>query len=68
MLTKLQKTKRELKIKNYIPKTIKSYLYRIRKYFSFKGNDFANLDKENIRDFLLHCQQKQISPLSKNLF
>jgi len=68
MQTELQITERELKIKNYSPKTIESYLYGLRKYFSFKGSDFTELDQDSIRDFLLHCEQKHISPQSRNLF
>lgn len=68
MQTELQKTERELKIKNYSPKTRKSYLYGLREYLSFKGSNFARLDQENIKNFLLHCEQKQISPQSRNLF
>ena len=68
MQTELNKTERELEIKNYSPKTIKSYLYSLRGYFSFKNNNSTELDQENIRDFLLYCEQKQISPQSRNLF
>lgn len=68
MQTELQKTERELKIRNYSRKTIKSYLYGLREYFSFKGDGFERLDQENIRNFLLYCVQKQISPQSRNLF
>jgi len=68
MQTELQKTERELKIRNYSSKTIKSYLYGIQEYFSFKSNDFTELNQENIRDFLLHCEKKQISPQSRNLY
>jgi len=68
MQTELNKTERELKIKNYSPKTLKSYLYSLREYFSFKGDNLSKLDQENIRNFLLHCEQKQISPQSRNLF
>lgn len=68
MQSELHKTKRELKIKNYSPKTIKSYLYGLREYFSFKGSAFTKLDQENIRNFLLHCEKKHISPQSRNLF
>lgn len=68
MQTELQKTERELKIKNYSSKTLKSYLYGLRKYFCFKGDKLTKLDLENIRDFLLHCEQKRISPQSRNLF
>jgi len=34
MQTELQKTERELKIKTYRSKTIKSYLYGLREYFA----------------------------------
>jgi len=68
MQIELQKTERELKIRNYSPKTIKSYLYGLRAYFNFKGNNFSELDQESIKNFLLHCEQKRISPQSRNLF
>ncbi len=67
MQLEIQKTERELKIKNYSPKTLKSYLYSLREYFSFKGCDFAVLDQDNIRDFLLYCHKKNIAPQSRNL-
>lgn len=68
MQTEFQKAERELKIKNYSPKTIKSYLYGLREYFAFKDSNFIKLDQENIKDFLLHCEQRRISPQSRNLF
>jgi integrase/recombinase XerD len=68
MQTELDKAQRELKIKNYSPKTIKSYLYGLREYFSFKSSDFTKLDQEDIRNFLLHCEKMHISPQSRNLF
>lgn len=68
MQTEIDEAERELKIRNYSPKTIKSYLYGLRKYFSFKGGDFFKLDQENIRNFLLQCERKHISPQSRNLF
>ncbi len=67
MHIELHKTKRELKINNYSPKTIKSYLYGLQQYFCFKKKEYAKLDRENIKDFLLHCEQKNISPQSRNL-
>ena len=68
MQTEIDKVERELKIKNYSSKTIKSYLYGLREYFSFKGGDFTKLDQENIRNFLLQCEKRHISPQSRNLF
>lgn len=40
----------------------------MRKYFSFKGNELAKLDQENIRDFLLWCKKKRVSSQSRNLY
>jgi site-specific recombinase XerD len=68
MQTELRIIERELKIKNYSAKTVKSYLYGLKEFFSFKGKDFSKLDQESIKDFLLHCEQKHISPQSRNLF
>lgn len=68
MQTELQQTERELKIKNYSSKTIKSYLYGLKEYFAFKENNLAELDQNNIKNFLLHCEQKGISPQSRNLY
>ena len=68
MQTELQKTERELRIKNYSAKTIKSYIYSLKEYFSFKVNNLRELDQENIKNFLLYCEQKHISPQSRNLF
>jgi len=66
--TELQKTERELRILNYSSKTIKSYLHGLRKYFSYKGDYYSKLDQENIKNFLLSCEKKQISPQSRNLY
>jgi integrase/recombinase XerD len=68
MQKELQKTERELRIKNYSNKTIKSYIYGLKEYFSFKVNNLTELDQNNIRNFLLFCEQKYISPQSRNLF
>lgn len=68
MQQELKKTERELKIRNYSHKTIKTYLYGLQEYFSFKKNNFTKLNQENIKNFLLRCEQKRISPQSRNLF
>lgn len=68
MQKQLELTKRELKIRNYSGKTIKSYLYSLEKYFNYKKQNFENLDTENIKDFLLSCQNKGASAQTRNLF
>jgi site-specific recombinase XerD len=68
MQVQISRTERELKIRNYSPKTIKSYLYSLREYFIFKKVNLEVLNQENIKDFLLYCDQKNISAQSRNLF
>ena len=64
----LKRVERELKIRNYSPKTIKSYLYGLKKYFAFKNQDFEYLDTDNVKDFLLVAQNKNISAQTRNLY
>lgn len=64
----LKRVERELKIRNYSPKTIKSYLYGLREYFAFKKQDFEYLDTDNVKDFLLVAQNKNISAQTRNLY
>ena len=68
MQTEFQKIERELKIRNYSSKTIKSYLFALNLYFSFKKANHRMLNEENIKNFLLNCENKKISPQSRNLF
>ena len=68
MQAELQKIKRELKIRNYSPKTIKSYLYALREYFLFKEKNFSKLDQNNIKNFLFDCEKRMISAQSRNLY
>lgn len=68
MQEQLEQTERELKIRNYSGKTIKSYLYGLREYFTYKKRGIENLDTENIKDFLLSCQNKGVSAQTRNLF
>jgi len=68
MQKELIRTERELKIRSYSPKTIKSYLYGMREYFAFKKTNLEIVDVENIKDFLLRCEQKGISAQSRNLY
>ena len=68
MQKQLDLTERELKIRNYSPKTVESYLYGLREYFYFKKRGFEVLNQDNIKDYLLHCEQKGISAQSRNLF
>ena len=67
MQEQLERTSRELKIRNYSGKTVKSYLYGLRDYFSFKKTDLENLNEDSVKDFLLDCKTRGISAQSRNL-
>src|SRR3989344_4957251 len=68
MQNQLGQVERELRIRNYSPKTVKSYLYGLREYFSFKNENIETLDENSIRNFLLFCEQRGVSAQSRNLF
>lgn len=68
MFEELEKTQREMRLRNYSPKTVKSYLYGLKEYFSFRGEDFETIDIENIKDFLLFYEKKGSSAQSRNGF
>jgi len=68
MQEQLEKTERELRILNYSGKTIKSYLYCLKEYFTFKKSSFENLDIDNIKNFLLFSEKKGVSAQTRNLF
>ena len=64
----MDRTARELKIRDYSPKTVKSYLYALKEYFAFKNRGLEVVDTDNIKDFLLSCQKKGISAQTRSLF
>ncbi|MBU1164878.1 tyrosine-type recombinase/integrase [Patescibacteria group bacterium] len=68
MQKELEKVKRELKIRNFSQKTIKSYVYGLKEYFTFKQSGLEKLDEENIKNFLLYAEEKAISVQTRNLY
>jgi len=68
MVNQLSITTRELQIRNYSPKTVKSYANGLKKYFQFKKESFQELDVDNIKDFLLYCKGKGISAKTRNQY
>jgi site-specific recombinase XerD len=63
----LEQVRIELKIRNYSPKTIKSYLGCLRDYFNYLKSDLAVFDSEKIKKYLLLKQDKGYSPQTINL-
>ena len=64
----LEKTKQELRLRNYSFKTIKAYLGCLKEYFNFKKSDLEKINEENIKQFLLSKQSKNYSPQTINLY
>jgi len=64
----LQKTKIELRIRNYSLKTVSAYLACLKEYFTYKNSDLDKSDQENLRNFLLKKQDSGYSPQTVNLY
>lgn len=64
----LERTRQELRLRNYSPKTMKSYLGCLKEYFDFKKFNLEKIDEEKIKQFLLNKQSKDYSPQTVNLF
>jgi len=59
---------RELKYRNYSPKTIKSYCYCLGDYFRYKKDRLNKLDIDHIKTFLIQKQNQGKSPQTINLY
>lgn len=68
MQNPLEQTRKELGLRNYSPKTIKSYIGCLEDYFSFKRECLSSLDVENAKTFLLKKQEKGYAPQTVNLY
>lgn len=64
----LDKTRQELFLRNYSPKTIKSYLPCLLRYFNFIKNDIEIANEEKIKEFLFYLKNKNYSPQTINLY
>ena len=64
----LKEIKDELILRNYSRKTITSYLACIKDYFEYKKSDLSQLDRDNIRKFLIKKQLKGYAPQTINQF
>lgn len=49
----LKKLEDELRLRNYSPKTVKSYICCVAEYLRFKGSNFDKVDIDFIKQFLL---------------
>jgi len=61
------KTERELRLRNYSPRTISSYLTYLKEYLNFIKITDKRPDVEAIKDFLLKKHEEKYSPQTINL-
>ena len=64
----LEKTRQELKLRNYSFKTINSYLHCLKEYFIFLKINLEKIDEEKIKQFLLNKQSRNYSSQTINLY
>ena len=63
----LDRTENELRLRNYSPRTIKSYLYYIREFLAFQAASPAENSEAAIKGFLLALESKGASAETRNL-
>lgn len=63
----LEKTRMELKLRNYSPRTVSAYIGCLEDYFSFFNKDPSNYNEEKIKEYLLQKQDKDNSSQTINL-
>lgn len=65
--SQLELAEAELRLRNYSPRTIKSYLHFLREYFAFRGNQQVEDDELTVKRFLLSLENKGASAETRNL-
>lgn len=64
----LSEVKNELRLRNYSPSTIRSYMACLKEYFEMKQHDLEQLDERYIKQFLLKKQENDYSSQTINLY
>lgn len=64
----LLKLERELKYRNYSPRTIDVYTNCLKYFLNYIKNDLTKINKEIIIDFIIHLQSKNKAPKTINLY
>lgn len=59
---------RELTLRGYSKKTIKSYTLCVREYFLYAKSEWLNINESKIKSFLLKKHQKGLAPNTVNLY
>ncbi len=64
----LSKIEKELKLRNFSPKTVKSYLLCLKSYFTYVKNVNTKPNINIIKEYLLEKQERGQSPQTINLY
>jgi len=64
----LARMDQEMLMRNYSPRTKKSYLYCIEKYLRFDSEGAQHCNYERIRDFLLQKRENGAGPVTYNIY
>jgi site-specific recombinase XerD len=64
----LLKLERELKYRNYSPRTVDVYSTCVKYFLIYIKNDIENINKEKIIDFILSLQREKKAPKTINLY
>ncbi|MDD5770604.1 MAG: tyrosine-type recombinase/integrase [Candidatus Gracilibacteria bacterium] len=64
----IQNLQRELKYRNYSPRTIEVYSTCVEYFLKYIKNDISAISKETIIDFTLHLQSKNKAPKTINIY
>lgn len=65
--TQRERTEIELRIRNYSPKTVKSYLYFLREFLVFRNENPDQNDETALKQFLLFLEKNGASAQTRNL-
>ncbi len=65
--SQLNKTEAELRLRNYSPKTLKTYLYFVKGFLAFQFDVPVNMPEARIKEFLLALENRGASPQTRNL-
>ena len=64
----LLKLERELKYRNYSPRTVDVYSTCVKYFLIYIKNDIENINKEKIIDFILSLQREKKAPKTINIY
>ncbi|MCL5795841.1 MAG: tyrosine-type recombinase/integrase [Patescibacteria group bacterium] len=68
MQEQLEKTKLEMQMRNYSPKTIKSYLLCLKYYFNYIGENYKPVDENKVKQFILLLKSHDKAPQTISLY